>query len=835
MDADSPRTLGESLLQWVRSFDGVDRFVPWAELSDGHALWRILQDVDEEYFKGGLPEPAATPADDWVRRWQNLKHIERQVAVYYRDMCNGQEPVAAATRPDLQAIAAESSVSDLERLIMLIIRTAMASPQSNQRMAQRLMGLGRERAMVIAAELRAMEEAEAEAEGYGSSVPDSRDESAERSEHDGAGDEWTPRAANGTKTTGDRSGSGMYRDPVLEREEELLQAQATIDKLQASHAAAQRQLQELRQDKERLQEALDAYRADIDSRGRKSGSDDAMRKLQRQADSDRAYIDDLETQLQSSRSAVERFERQVARHKEEVDATQMLRDDLKMLRTENEDLSQKIKANENLKKKIQALQEQERAAALLREELKQANERLQELERLKAVQAGLEKEIIEKRGLIRNQEYQIDELTTTRKHAEYDARVLAQKLQAATERHERDHEALEELRLRLRDDDDGDREGAGKATPGMGLDAQMKASETAPEAASAPKNEEALHLAEKLAMVEQQLEAVDARLKHATQRNAELEEKDRSNTAESQGAQRQVQDLEARTTELTKQLERVSLQPKVSRSLRQLHGDALVTDSGQDALTPDMVTLQRENRLMASAWFDLSTRLQNNGVSLGRRRQEPRSWIGKQRALVGPSSGLVCCPNCCHSFCLPADTLHSRNESRISRSEAALRAVGSVLGFGDRSFQRDTPILSYSSTASRCHEERSIVGPKVQLLLSRQKRKYRPFFQRHAKGPENLLNASRETRAPSALGQNKKPGLHVQFAELSYASGQLQIRLQTFENPHMSKTDLADELELGVLGKRRDRLGDLEHGADYIMGRVPETPVDHVSLNGAVY
>ncbi|EMF15621.1 uncharacterized protein SEPMUDRAFT_36884, partial [Sphaerulina musiva SO2202] len=51
-----------------------------------------------------------------------------------------------------------------------------------------------------------------------------------------------------------------------------------------------------------------------------------------------------------------------------------------------------------------------------------------------------------------------------------------------------------------------------------------------------------------------------------------------------------------------------------------------------------IAALQRENRLMVTAWYDLSSRLQNNGVSLSRRRQEPKSWIGKQRAMVGPGS-----------------------------------------------------------------------------------------------------------------------------------------------------------------------------------------------------
>lgn len=602
MDGESQDTLlGESLLQWVRSFGKVD---DWRDLSDGRILWAVLQDVDEDYFAGNLPEPDLSKSDDWTRRWQNLKHVDKQVTLYYRDICNGQERYGAAG-PDLKAIAAEASVRDLQRLIMTIIRTAMASPQSNQRMAQRLMGLGREKAMVIAGELRAMEENEYDSEAV------SREESAYQSESE---------PPEEPKENGLRKSSGLYSDPLLEREEELLQAQATIDKLQASHAAAQQQLQELRQDKEKLQEAFDAYRDDIDGKGRKGTGEDVVKKLQRQADNDRAYIDDLEGQLQNSRSAVENFERQIHKHKEDGEAGQKLRDDLQMLRAENEDLSQKVKANENLKKKIQALQEQERNNATLREEMKQATDKLEELDRLKQIQTGLEKEIIEKRGLIRNQEYQIGELTTTRKHAEHDARVLAQKLEAARERHEHDHEAMEELRQRLQESnlDDGDEFKAKK-----GIDNELERSE-ADAKEPVPKTDESKHWAEKLAMVEQQLEAADARLKQAAERNAALEEEKRrveGSDSEMQKAEQKAQDQETRIAELRKQLDAASRQA--------------------DAPTPDMATLQRENRLMASAWYDLSSRLQNNGVSLGRRRQEPKSWIGKQRALVGPGSAMV--------------------------------------------------------------------------------------------------------------------------------------------------------------------------------------------------
>lgn len=594
-------SLGDSLLAWVRSFEHAGKVEHLGQLNDGNALWAILQDVDPDYFSGSLPEPNIDASSEWTRKWQNLKHLEKQLSMYYRDVCNGQSDPSAASSPDLQAVAAGSSIPDLEKLIMEIIRSAMASPESNQRMGKRLIGLGNEYAMAIAYEIRKMQEEEEPDSGTVS-----RDESAYQSEQD------TP-AVPGANGKSKESG-GLFGDPMLEREEELLQAQATIEKLQANQAAAQRQLQELRQDKQQLQEAFDAYRSDLTTKGRKTAEDDEFKKLQRQTDSDRAYIDDLEAQLQSSRNTVENYERQLQRVKEENESGQSLRDDLQMLRAENEDLSQKVKANENLRKKIQALQEQDKANSTLREELKQAQERLEDFDRLKQVQSGLEKEIIEKKGLIRNQEYQINELTTTRKHAEYDARVLAQKLEAARERQERDHETIEELRIKLQD-----------RSPDDEIDIEAPEPSKSPverETTSKHVTDDSKQYKEQIVLLEQQLSAADARLKQASERNAALEEQTQtasSSSAANEKAQQELQDQQETIAELRKALEIASSQPR-------------------EVVPQDVSALQRENRLMATAWYDLSKRLQSNGVSLGRRKPDPKSWIGKQRALVGPGS-----------------------------------------------------------------------------------------------------------------------------------------------------------------------------------------------------
>ncbi|KAI0137470.1 hypothetical protein BJ170DRAFT_590399 [Xylariales sp. AK1849] len=44
--------------------------------------------------------------------------------------------------------------------------------------------------------------------------------------------------------------------------------------------------------------------------------------------------------------------------------------------------------------------------------------------------------------------------------------------------------------------------------------------------------------------------------------------------------------------------------------------------------------LQRENAMIATAWYDLTSRLQSNHVVLQRRNDAPKSWLNKQRQMV---------------------------------------------------------------------------------------------------------------------------------------------------------------------------------------------------------
>ncbi|KAH7146549.1 hypothetical protein EDB81DRAFT_842635 [Dactylonectria macrodidyma] len=95
-----------------------------------------------------------------------------------------------------------------------------------------------------------------------------------------------------------------------------------------------------------------------------------------------------------------------------------------------------------------------------------------------------------------------------------------------------------------------------------------------------------------------------------------------------------VEKLRARLIEIRKQLE-TSEQDKIDlqRKLKAAHdGEAA---AAQKAASDQIIrNLERENGLIATAWYDLTSRLQSNHVVLQRRHDAPRSWLNKQRQMV---------------------------------------------------------------------------------------------------------------------------------------------------------------------------------------------------------
>lgn len=66
------------------------------------------------------------------------------------------------------------------------------------------------------------------------------------------------------------------------------------------------------------------------------------------------------------------------------------------------------------------------------------------------------------------------------------------------------------------------------------------------------------------------------------------------------------------------------------------HGNLTLDQAATDQIIKN---LQRENAMISTAWYDLTSRLQSNHVVLQRRQDMPKSWLNKQRQMVNGKFG----------------------------------------------------------------------------------------------------------------------------------------------------------------------------------------------------
>lgn len=687
----------------------------------------------------------------------------------------------------------------------------MYSPESNQRMGRLVVSLGPEAAMTIAGAMKQMEDEDAEAEAD-THLPDAADKIEYDITQDAEPSIFSSSDMSSRPATGRRS---IERDPELEQEEKLIHAYKSIKELQANHLKAATELEELRQDKEELQQAFDAFKYEVEHEGRKAAQNDTVRELQNKADRDRDYIAELEVELENVRTTNSNQERQIERYKTDTDVKQKLRDDLQLLRAERDDLLQKSRASENLKKKIQTLQDQDKANASLKEDLRTANEQLQELDKLRDLCVVLQKANAENLKTIANGEQEIFDQKTSKKRLEHEYKILGQKWEVAKDRQGRDHETITELENKLQslelslghvngdngglDDELAKTERTGTEKPRQVLPpCGIKSNAYANGVCCRTKLQDIGLESADVALLQQKLDSITARntkleteyldilqdklgLETAIQDLREpsrepeenvpfLEQRKKLQTAQNElsdlrgqhfalnaelasikdkllavehdkderslDSNTEYQALTERYTVLREHSEGVESELAEQRALLRhalLNASALskestdirngneyklivqqleaVVEASEDSdvlestatsladrietaraeaialhkvnvcrvrqisdianilqraeqqtmeianlkskaasapaqATPlkDLAALQRENKLMASAWFDLSSRLQSNTVMVGRRKESAKSFLGKQRAIVTPlvAGGQVC-------------------------------------------------------------------------------------------------------------------------------------------------------------------------------------------------
>ncbi|KAI2631754.1 hypothetical protein GGS21DRAFT_159609 [Xylaria nigripes] len=95
-----------------------------------------------------------------------------------------------------------------------------------------------------------------------------------------------------------------------------------------------------------------------------------------------------------------------------------------------------------------------------------------------------------------------------------------------------------------------------------------------------------------------------------------------------------IEKLRTRYKQLQQQHEQSELKNReLERTLKAVRAG---TEASEQKAQADQVikNLQRETTLVATAWYDLTSRLQSNHFVLQRRNEAPKSWLNKQRQMV---------------------------------------------------------------------------------------------------------------------------------------------------------------------------------------------------------
>ncbi|KAF2878429.1 hypothetical protein BDV95DRAFT_624881 [Massariosphaeria phaeospora] len=461
MDDFKPDLL-KALLDWVNTFEFPGRVNAWGQLEDGQVLWQILSDIDADYFSESLPnfdESHRRTSDNWISKWQNLKHIERAVSTYIREECEQLPALTKRMMPDLKTGARDGSTMLTAKLTMAVLLASLYSPRSNQRMIQVMSKLGTKTAETIAEAIQEMQALDS------------------RMAQLGVDQELTPELNLSGYRTPTRTVSGatsaMDRDSGLEQEAQLFEANKDRGALRTQVSKLQEELGKTRSRISQLEEELVEAKLHLDDRGQRASSDD-IEQLRNELTRDRQYIDQLETDLANSRDILESQKRRLERLSGEEGSKQDLRDQLQLIRAERDELSQKAKANENLKKKIQSLTQETKNLETLRQDYQQARERLQELETVEERCQALEMVNKENSQTLVNCEQSIFEEKSKRTRIEHENLLLMKQLEQLRELQYKAEDAKAELEDRIRE-----LESSSHATRGDSLEDELTQDEHA--------------------------------------------------------------------------------------------------------------------------------------------------------------------------------------------------------------------------------------------------------------------------------------------------------------------------------------------------------------------
>lgn len=478
MDATSPE-LEHALLECATSFGLSKPVKSWKDLQDGQLLWEMLKALDPEHFTGDLPEDSAKTSESWISRWQNsmlipfgagdetgrvladvnlaanfraVKFIDKAMTTYLREVAMN-EGLIRLLNPDLKAIAIDSDVVQSTKvrtpdLITRHLQLLLTDICCKMLKGLLMLGFVSEKANpVLTTIVGKMQPADqGQLAIMAQTVQVAMEKVMEPPKQEGPVEE-------DITSDGDAHPDTIQRDPELEREERLIRANQEIKRLQTKLSEAVEDLEDERKKNSELDEALVEARLLQDTRGRRT-DDDEVTELKIQADKDRDYIAQLESDLEEAKNLTENQGRQLERLKSDAETKQELRDENQLLKAERDELLQKTKGMENLRKKVEHLQEQVKVQQGLQQRLQSMTEDQQELDQLRELNGRLKTMNEENMQTLATTEADLFEVKQIKSRLEQELKGALARSESATAMANRYQAENQQLEERLREVED---------------------------------------------------------------------------------------------------------------------------------------------------------------------------------------------------------------------------------------------------------------------------------------------------------------------------------------------------------------------------------------------
>ncbi|KAL6251923.1 hypothetical protein RBB50_002133 [Rhinocladiella similis] len=664
--------IAAGLIDWVNSLSVAEPVYTVDDLSNGDIVWKVLQQIDRFSFPGKLPESPDT--EQWIHKWTNLKHIYDALSIFLTEECGQRLPFPNG-RPDLKAISQSSSLTDTIALLKLLVVAAIncADRIEYLKQMQELTETTQEVLMQTVQEAGEDESGTDEADLPGADIPTNHDE---------------------TPTSPRRSGE---MESVLESEERLGKVIADNQRIAHEKRELQKQLDEHHVRYVKLQERFDQVQDELKETGDRltavlaGRSDSSTRPLDSKHDT---LIATLENRVLEAEAEVEELRKSNEVLKIKAEKAQKLQDDYDEMKIDRDKLARKANTAEKYRQKLEASQDLEKDNASLRTKLAELQHQLKQSDSARASSGELAREIDEYRRLLPSIEQERYELNEMKKRLEFDYHALEARYHDTLEQLSRQQKEVEELQSRLQDYDDGitpttkDRspmspvdkdiekeeaefresearlaaallngdassptpEDSGLTLPvetssasGLGIDlsddvegisedelkAIMAAMRAQAQAGTATERESSLRAQKKLIVtVERQRNKNKTLLEHVRKQDQMIEVMQKQ-IAEEQTSQKRKEDVPP--TPPPKDDALPTSKPRLEP------GDE---ESEIERLTNHNTILQRELKLVASAWHEQNVRLASmSSATSGRSRglgggNEPRGFLGRQRRKV---------------------------------------------------------------------------------------------------------------------------------------------------------------------------------------------------------